>query len=155
MTIRSEIVDTIIIELEQKLIETGKHLIKTSTILMMCKNRIDLEDGDETREDLLEIGVKQVIQSRLYAHNYFSVQTGYFANLDRCDNIGYLNMMLKSKDNIIEDKIDARNVVRKKLNEVAALNGQMVFVSDESGVLTPIETKTKEEILADLEADAV
>ena len=153
--LKSEIIDTIILSLELRLKDEKKHLIKTDTIFRMCQAHFNLDDDIGYRKEFLDIGAKQAIQSRLYAHGYFSVQTGYFVKLDECNNIGYLNLMLKGKDNIIEDKVDARNEVRKRLNEVAALNGQMIFVSDESGVLTPIETKTKDEIVADLEADAV
>ena len=39
--------------------------------------------------------------------------------------------------------------------QMKALDGQMKLVPDENGILTPIETKTKEEVLSDLEADAV
>lgn len=144
-------IDTIILTLEGRLKETGKHLIKTDTIFIMCRNQIDLFDSEEYRIKLLEIGIKQVIQSRLYAHGYYSVQIGYFVNVAECENIGYLNLMLTGKDDVIKGKIAARN----RLKQLKELNGQMVFVPDENNELTTIETKTQEEIYEDLEADAV
>lgn len=150
-TLKSEKVDLIISTLEERMLFTNKHLIKTDTIFNMCQNHISLSDSSEEREQLLEIGIRQVIQSRLYAHGYFSVETGYFVNLVSCENIGYLNLMLKNKDKTIEQKVAVRN----KIKELKALDGQMKLVPDENGILTPIETKTKEEVLSDLEADAV
>lgn len=148
---KSEIVDTVILALEGRLVEEGKHLLKTDTILMMCANDIDLQDAVPERAELLEIGMRQVIQSRLYQHGYFSVDTGYFVNIAECDNLGYLNMILTSKDGTIEKKVAARN----KIKELKSLDGQMQFIPDPNGILTPIETKTREEVIADLEADAI
>lgn len=150
-TFKSEVVDTAILLLEGSLKETGKHLLKTDTIFDMCLGDIDLTDDMPEREELLDIGMRQVIQSRLYAHRYFSVETGYFVNVAECDNLGYLNLILKSKDNTIEKKI----LVRNRIKELKGLDGQMQFIPDESGILTPIETKTKDELIHDLEADAI
>lgn len=148
---KSEVVDSAIFTLEERLRKENKHLIKTDTILDMCSDHIDLTDGLPEREELLDIGMRQVIQSRLYTHNYFSVSIGYFVNIAECDNLGYLSMILNSKDSTIEKKIKARN----RIKELKSLDGQMQFIPDENGVLTPIETKTKEEIETELEADAV
>lgn len=137
--------------LEKQLKETGKHLIKTDTIFKLCQHEIDLTDESEDREDLLEKGMRQVIQSRLYVHGYLSVQIGYFLRWEESDNIGYLNLIIRGKDTVIEKKMDVRNYIK----QLKALNGQMVFVPDENNELTTIETKTQEEIYEDLEADAV
>ena len=77
----SEVVDEIIMILEGRLAKEDKHLIKTDTILMMCRVRISLDDPLNEREELLEKGMRQVIQTRLFSHNYFSVQSGYFVNI--------------------------------------------------------------------------
>lgn len=150
-TFKSEITDTIILLLEDRMKRAGRHLLKTDTILRMCSAEIDLTDEIPERAELLEIGMRQVIQNRLYSHSYFSVQTGYFVNIAECDNLGYLNLILKSKDNTIEKKIAVRN----RIKELKSLDGQMQFVPDENGTLTPIETKTKEELIEDLESDAI
>lgn len=147
----SEIVDIVIDNLEQRLSRTGRHLLKTETIYAHCSVYIDLTDAAPERERLLEGGMRQVIQRRLYSRNYFSVDTGFFVNVDTCDNLGYLNLIINGKDGIIEGKIAARN----RLKELKELDGQMVFVPDENNILTPIETKTKDELVADLEADAI
>lgn len=150
-TFKSEFVDTVILAMEDMLKKTGKHLLKTETIFNMCQRGIDLSDEVAEREELLEIGMRQVIQSRLYAHNYFSVETGYFVNIVECENLGYLKLILNSKDNTIEKKIEVRN----RIKELKQLDGSMQFVPDEAGFLTVIETKTKEEVIEDLEADAI
>lgn len=149
--LKSEVVDTIILTLEERLKQTGKHLLKTNTIFDMCKGHINLEDREYVREELLEIGMRQVIQSRLYAHGYFSVQCGYFVNIAECENLWYLNLMLNEKDNTIKVKVAARN----RIKELKGFEGQMTLVPDENSELSLIETKTKEEVEADLEADAV
>lgn len=135
-----------IISIEERMKGEGKHLIKTSTILSYCEHYIDIED-----DKLREIGIKQVIQSRLYAHGYFSVQMGYFVNVAECENIWYLQMIISEKDEVLKNKTIARN----RLKELMGFNGQVTMIPDESGVLVLVETKTKEEIMKDLEADAV
>lgn len=148
---KSEVVDGIIMILEERLTAEDKHLIKTDTILMMCGERIDLSDDSNDREELLEIGMRQVIQSRLYTHGYFSVQTGYFVNIAECENLWYLGLLIENKDNTIRSKIDARNRI-KELKEMA---GSIVMIPDENNEMLLHEYKTKEEIIADLEADAI
>ena len=124
----------------------GKHLIKTSTIFSYCEHYVDIED-----DKLREIGIKQVIQRRLYAHGYFSVQTGYFVNVAECENIWYLQMIINTKDEVLQDKTAARN----RLKELMGFDGQVTMIPDESGTLVLVETKTKEKIMEDLETDAV
>jgi hypothetical protein len=137
--------------LEGMLEREEKHLIKTDTIFNMCSHHIDLQDDSREREELLEIGMRQVIQSRLYAHNYFSVQMGYFVNVDKCENLWYLKMIIDGKDTVISGKVAARN----RIKELKALDGELIMIPDENGVMIVTETKTKEEIMADLEADAI
>jgi len=150
-TFKSEIVDGVILTLEERLKQTGRHLMKTDTILRMCADDIDLTDDMAEREELLEIGMRQVIQSRLYTHGYFSVQTGYFVNIAECENLWYLGMLIENKDGTIRSKIDARNRI-KELKEMA---GTIVMVPDEHNEMFIHVYKTKEEIIDDLEADAV
>lgn len=150
---KSEIVDTVINTLEVRMKHEGKHLLKTSTVMKHVRMHINLNDDSPEREELMEIGVKQVIQGRLYAHGYFSisaVKTGYFVNIDQCDNLLYLQGVLDNKDGTIEGKIKARN----RLKELKGLNGQMVFVPDNNG-LNIIETKTQDELNTEIEADAI
>ena len=150
-TYKSDVVDVIIGGLEAEAKRTRKHLIKTETILSRLRRHIDLSDDDPSREELLEIGAKQTIQSRLYSLGYFSIMTGFFVKLIECDNLTYLSMMLKNKDNTIEKKV----IVRNRIKELKGLAGQMVFVPDEQHNLCAQETKTVEELLTDIEADAV
>ncbi|MBP3773195.1 MAG: hypothetical protein J6I53_10985 [Treponema sp.] len=147
----SEVVDIVLDNLEDLLKAEGRHLLKTDTIFDHCSAYIDLTDTLPERERLLERGMRQTMQTRLYARHYFSVATGYFVNVDTCDNLGYLNLIINGKDDVIEGKIAARN----RIKELKELDGQMVFVPDENGVLTPIETKTHDELIEDLEADAI
>lgn len=141
----------IILLLEDRLKKKKKHLMKTDTIFDMCKRHIDLQDDSQEREELLEIGMRQVIQSRLYAHNYFSVQTGYFVNVNDCENLWYLKMIIDGKDTVITGKVAARNRVK----ELKDLNGQMAIIPDENGIPVVVENKTFSEIISDLEEDAI
>ena len=137
--------------LEDRMEEMGKHLIKTDTIFDMCSHHIDLTGYSEEQDELIEIGMRQVIQSRLYSHGYYSVDIGFFVNVERCDSLEYLSMIITNKDGVIENKIAVRN----KIKELKQLNGQMVFTPDKNGILTVAETKTHDEIIRDLEADAI
>ena len=137
--------------LETQMCGKKKHLLKTDTIFKSVSMHLDLSDDVPEREELLEIGIRQVIQSRLYAHGYFSIQTGYFVNIEECNNLFYLQNIIDNKDTTIDMKVKARN----RIKELKGYAGQMVLVPDENNDLHWEETRTKEEIVADLEADAV
>jgi len=146
-------VDVIIHGMEAEMRELGKHLIKTETVMIRLRNHINLADDNPEREELIKDGAKQLIQGRLYALGYFSVTTGYFVNLAECENLRYLEMLFNSKDSTIEVKTKARN----RMKVLKGLNGQMVFTPDplDPELLKLIETKTEEEIMEDIEADAL
>ena len=148
---KSQVVDEIILMLEDRLEAENKHLIKTDTIFNLCKGYIDLTDGMVEREELLEIGMRQVIQGGLYTHGYFSVQTGYFVNFSKCQNIWYLRQIINGKDDVITSKTAARN----RLSELLDNAGQSTYIPGENNELILTEVKPKEEIIADLEADAI
>ena len=152
---KSEKVDSIIFALKDKLQGQGKNLIKTETIYKMCERQIDLTGKDDEQNELLESGMRQTIQSRLYANRFFSVYKGYFVNIDDCNIVSYLSMIINSKDDTLSDKVDVRNAIKKRINELMSANGQMIMIPDKSGVLNIEETKTQEEIISDLEADAI
>lgn len=151
MYYKSEVVDTIINLLESQMRHEKKHLLKTDTIIRLVAFHIDLSDELPEREELLVIGIKQVIQGRLYAHGYFSIQTGYFVNIEQCENLFYLQNIIDNKDSTIESKVKARN----RIKVLKGLDGQMVLVPDQTNAVWPQETKTAEELQADIEADAV
>ncbi len=151
MYYKSEVVDTIINLLESQMRHEKKHLLKTDTIIRLVAFHIDLSDELPEREELLAIGIKQVIQGRLYAHGYFSIQTGYFVNIEQCENLFYLQNIIDNKDSTIESKVKARN----RIKVLKGLDGQMVLVPDQTNAVWPQETKTAEELQADIEADAV
>lgn len=151
MLYKSEITDNIINLYEARMKNEGKHLLKTSTLIEAISRHIDLTDDLPEREELMQIGIKQVLQGRLYAHGFFSLLTGYFVNIEECTNLAYLQCVIDNKDNAIETKIKARN----RYKEVCGLNGQLTMVPDENRFMSIVETKTKEELMDDLEADAV
>lgn len=153
---KSEAVDLVIIELEDLMRTHGKHLMKTDTIFRLCQNHIDLSDSSQERMELLEIGMRQVIQSRLYAHGYFSVHTGYFVNVSICNNLDYLRRVINGKDNAIMGKVDARNRLAELLGKAG--QSEMIpgeYIPGEGTELIIMENKTADEIIADLEADAI
>ena len=59
-TFKSEITDTIILLLEDRMKRAGRHLLKTDTILRMCSAEIDLTDEMPERAELLEIGLYDI-----------------------------------------------------------------------------------------------
>ena len=123
--------------------------MRTSTILDRTERHIDLTDPDEDREELLIAGIKNVIQSRLYARGYYSVRRGYFVNIASCDNIGYLNEIIDTKDTEIEVKQKAKSRIEQIRK--TKLDGQMRF---DDG-MNIVETMTEEQFAYELEADAV
>ena len=150
-SIGSEEVDLIIRALEGKMQRENKHLIKTETIFDMWRQTRWINDDDPENLRLFECGMRQAMQSRLYENRYFSVDTGYFVNLDQCQNIGYLELIIRNKDTDIEKKV----IVRNKIKELKGLSGQMVLVPDENNEMFLTETMTEDGLLASLEADAV
>lgn len=152
MLYKSEAVDTAITALEIKMRKEGKHLIKTESIIRFVKeNFIDLSDNSSEREELLEIGIKQVIQSRLNARGYFSITTGYFVNVAECENLVYLQMIIDGKDTVIEGKVAARN----RFKELKGLAGEIRMIPDAENNLVLTEYKPIEELMQDIEEDAV
>ena len=151
MYYKSEVVDSIINMLEGRMRHEKKHLLKTDTIIRLVTLHIDLSDEQPEREELLAIGIKQVIQGRLYAHGYFSIQTGYFVNIEQCENLFYLQNIIDSKDSTIESKVKARN----RIKEIKGMPGQLIMVPDENNCLQTTANKTTEELQADIEADAI
>jgi len=151
MQYKSEVVDAIINILEHRMRHEKKHLLKTDTILQHVSTHINLSDDLPEREELLIIGIKQVIQGRLYAHGYFSIQTGYFVNIEQCENLVYLQNIIDNKDSTIESKVKARN----RIKEIKGMPGQLVMVPDENNCLQTTANKTAEELQTDIEADAV
>lgn len=145
--------DVIIHGIEAEMKMAKKHLIKTETIMNRLRNSIDMTDDNPEREELLEAGAKQLIQGRLYALGYFSITTGYFVNLSECENLRYLKMLFNSKDSTLETKTAARN----RMKALKGLNGQIVMVPDpwNPELLNMMETQTEEEIIRDVEADAI
>ena len=148
---KSEVVDAIICGIEEELEATGRHLIKTETIFDRFRRRISLDDELSEREELLKDGARQLIQSRLYCSGYFSITKGFFVNIDQCENLTYLKMVIGNKDNAIAIKIRARNRIR----ELKGYDGQMRIVTEGEQILGIEETKTREGLIADLEADAI
>lgn len=151
MKYKSEVVDNVILTIEERLISEQKNLIKSETVLSMVENHIDITDDEETRHELMLIGIKQVIQSRLYARGYFSIGGGYFVNVYTCKKIEYLQDVVKNKENVLEIK----TIAKKRIEELVGAAGQSVYVPDENNNLILTETKLQDEVIADLEADAI
>lgn len=151
MKYKSEVVDSAILTAEDRLRREHKNLIKSETVLSMVENHIDLYDDEDVRQELMFIGIKQVIQSRLYAHGYFSIGGGFFVNVYTCKKIEYLKDVVKNKENVLEIK----SIAKKRIEELMKTAGQSVLIPDENNNLILTETKLQDEVIADLEADAV
>ena len=147
---KSEMVDLAIIAIEDEMERTGKHLIKTDTLFSMVSNHLNLADEDPDREELLIIGMRQVMESRLYARGYFSVSIGYFVNVQQCSNVRYLEMITDSKEEVIQKKQDQLDRIEVQLRQA-----QMKFIPDENNNLNLDEGMSEQEIRQALDEDAV
>ena len=145
----SVIVDTVIYDRIALMQSMNRHLLITDNILSDVAKVIDLKDEDSNREDLMIIGIKDVIQQRLYAKGGFSVRRGLFVNSADCENIRYLENIVDNKDEIILVKQKARDKIEELKKQ--KFDGQMEF--NQNGEIQ--ENITEEEFLSDLLEDAV
>lgn len=149
----SFIVDMVISGIEDEMFASGKHVIRTDTIRQRSMVSIRVDAGNDDTKYLAEIGFGQVVQSRLYSRGYRSVRCGMFVNVDRCEDIDYLQELLKNADINMADKERVRDRI-KKLRDSKIL-GQIYFDIDGdiiSGLVVPI---SEEELIGKLEEDAV
>ena len=141
--------DTVIYDRIALMQSMNRHLLITDNILSDVAKVIDLKDEDSNREDLMIIGIKDVIQQRLYAKGWFSVRRGLFVNIADCENIRYLENIVDNKDEIILVKQKARDKIEELKKQ--KFDGQMEF--NQNGEIQ--ENITEEEFLSDLLEDAV
>lgn len=128
---------------------TGRHLIRTETIKEAVRERIDIGGVNEESDYLIDVGIGQVVQSVLYSKGYRSVQTGYFVNLDKCENPFYLTNLLNNAE--VEEK--AKIGIKQRIDAIrhTYCDGQYRF--DANGDL--IQPLTEEEFNEMLRRDAI
>ena len=139
--------------LETKMLSEDKHLISTRTLRDRIERQVDLSDENRDREYLMTIGLGQVMQSRLYVNGYRSVRTGYFVNLDKCDNVPYLYALLQNEDLQIAEK----TVVKKKIEALMKKkrDPQCSLIFDGSEIVGISNPPTEDEVIEMVEQDAV
>lgn len=121
----SIIVGGIISDIEVALESKGKHIIKTKTIRERTLGCVEIKGVNDDSDYLADVGLGQVIQSQLYTKGYRSVRNGFFVNLDRCEDIEYLQKLLENADTTANDKIMIRNRIKSLRDK--KLSGQIEF----------------------------
>ena len=142
----SFIFDQEIVFIEIEMEQLNKHLISTETLMQRALPHFDIDAGTDSTEYFTDVGVRQVMQSRLYAHGYRSVRRGYFVNLDRCDSLEYLQALLGNSELDVEN----REKVMRKIKEKRDAQTSMDFAT--GTIHVPM---TEEEFMREIEADAV
>lgn len=142
----SLVFDQEITYLEIEMDDARKHLISTETLRNRAIPHFDIATDSETADYFVDVGIGQVMQSRLHARGYRSVRRGYFVNLDRCDSLEYLTALLGNS----ELDIESREKVMKKIKEKR--DGQTSIDFATGTIHVPM---TEEEFMREIEADAV
>lgn len=149
----SNIIDEEIMLIEAEMEYAKKHVMKTDTLKERVLLHVHFDGKNDETKYVQKVGFGQVIQSRLYANGYRSIRMGLFVNLDRCEDIVYLQTLLKNADLAAEDKAMVRDRI-KQLRDTK-MTGQIEFDINGSvikGLISPI---TEQELMDMLEADAV
>lgn len=142
----TNIVDHEIELLEISMEHQEKHLISTDTLKERCLAHIDIDTGNDDTEWLSKIGFGQVIQSRLYAHGYRSVRTGFFVNFDKVTDIEYLAALLANAETNVLEKEMIKEQIKKKCDGQGFLNPETMEV---------VMPMNEEEFMQKIMADAV
>lgn len=152
----TQLIDLEISVLEAALEESNKHVIRSETLRKRVLLHIDISNEDKDIEAMTRTGFSQAVEQRLYRAGYRSVKVGYFVNLEKCENIVYLNELLRNADVRIEDKArikDRIREIRDAIGKKADGQGRMILNGTD---LVGIEfSPTKEEITAFLNGDSV
>ena len=149
----SRLIDETITRIENIMIDSDKHVIKTESIKARVSAKTKIHGINENSTYLAGIGLGQVIQSRLNERGYRSVRCGMFVNIDNCDDIDYLNKIVENADQTAETRSRAR--ARIKALRDKKLTGQLEFDIHGNVINGIRDTMTEEELLEKLEADAV
>lgn len=157
--IADEVIDGLLVELRL----TGRHIIRGSTVRERIRNCILLEYGNQDTKDLIEMGITQLAQQRLYAHNFRSASSkrknedkhlkGYFANFKECNNPYILVHMIKNQELSVSEKQTVLENLKAQNKEILYGQGFMVFDGNEFVKFD--STMTEEEYIEMLEKDAI
>lgn len=131
-------------QIKRELADNGKHLIRTATLKDRILSHVDVPVGDENIDYLISLGVQQAAQSVLWADGWRSVVDGFFANLSENKNLLRFKLM------------DRNAYTRKERSEAAyEMVHQTVMSFAGADFIGLVEEPSTEEIIADLEADAI
>lgn len=152
----TQIIENELSALRFRMKELGRHGVKTSTLKDWCvrTGRIDLEDEDMERKHIIDLGFQQAMQSVLHQHGFRSVKTGYFTNLEECNDIEWLRRILQNDVNDVTSRKFVLDHIRRIVKE--RCNGQYEIDVDEDGNIVGYTAQmTEDEFLEELELDCV
>lgn len=125
--------------------DTGKEVIKTSTLKKRILMHGDIDTDDANTAYLAYIGLGQVVQSVLGQDGWRSVLgNGYFAAPSVCEHGVWLKEMLRNAETRVKSAESAYENVR-----------QIAFAFDGAELSGMVEEPNIEDIVADLEAHAI
>ena len=100
--------------LESMMIEHEKHVMKTESIKNIVLKNVFINGVNDDSDYCILLGLNQIIQQKLYVKGYRSLGNGYFVNLDKCENVCYLSILLKNEDTTIKEKVRIRELIQEK-----------------------------------------
>ena len=153
----SIITDACLDIIEARMNEQQKGVIRTKTLKKMILGRkgVEIKDNNPISEYLKKIGLGQVIEQRLKARDYRSVRKGLFVNLEKCSNLHFLNALLKNEELLIKDKEAVKRRINKVIKKKTDPQGYLDLSSPNLSVDSVKYNITEEELLAELEANAI
>lgn len=125
MTRLTAIIDEEILILENELKETDNHVIKTATLKDRVMRHIQFDGKNEETQYCAKVGFSQTIQMRLWVKGYRSLRTGFFINLDNCENVPYLQELLANADLAVSERERVKDRIKSLRDK--KLSGQIEF----------------------------
>ena len=149
--ITDEIIDGLLVEMKL----CNRHVIRTSTIRNRVTDYLLLDYGNNDTKDLVNMGITQLIQQRLYAKGFRSCDAksaepsdegtkrdGYFTSLKDCKNVEYLARMYRNQATTVKEKQQICEIIKSMHDGVL---GQLYFEIDGAQVVGINTTPLSEE----------
>ena len=133
--------------LKHEMARSGKHVIRTETLKNRIRPHVEITTDDANEKYLMEGGLAQTVQSVLWQDGWRSVKDGYFVSLEECENLVRLKQMLRNANT-------RKDQAEKAYENVKSVEcRQLVIAGIECDEL--IEEPSEEDLIAELEADAI
>ena len=150
----SLVVDNIITVVESQLDGEIKFAIKTETVKTMVKSIVPIRHKNPHFEYLMEVGLSQVIEQRLYQRGYRSICKGLFINLEKCNDPYEVFRLLKHEAKRADGVNGMYDQMLKKLKELCDGTSRIIF-NEKNEPIGIAFAPTEEEFMAKLEAGAI